>query len=147
MHIYPTCIIHEGNFITNKGYKLGIWIIFFWPFSFHYLCVMPFPNQPCQANFFGSRSKLQEFKQRLEIFKICHCHTFIHEVKNNDKLNTCQFFFHYMTKNKLLKDSFWKQLNISNFIFCRPIFWIHKPLTIWSFPFKCMFFYRTLVGQ
>jgi hypothetical protein len=146
MHIYPTCITHGDNLIINKGYKIGIWI-FFGPFSFHYLCIMTFPNQPYQTNFFGNKSKLQEFKQKLEIFKICRCHIFNHDVKNNDKLNMCQFFLYYMTKNKLLKDSSWRQLNISNFIFCMPIFWIHKPLTIWNLPFTCMFFYRTLVGQ
>ncbi len=76
---------------------------------------MPFPNQPHQTNVLWNRgiladittqSKFQEFKHKLKIFKICCCHTFIHEVKNNEKLNTCQFLFHYMTKNKLLKDSF-----------------------------------------
>jgi len=56
--------------------------------------------------FFGDKSKFQELKQRQEIFIIYHGLTFIQQAENSGKLDKFSFVFNYLTKIKLLEDSY-----------------------------------------
>jgi hypothetical protein len=109
MHICPICILHGGNLITSKEYKLGILddnfngLFHFIVYMFYY-----FPTNLIRPMFFWNKSKSQELKQRLEIFIICQWFIFTWKVENNDKLNKFLFHFHCLTKIKLLNDNFWK---------------------------------------
>jgi hypothetical protein len=47
--------------------------------------------------FFGERSKLKKFIQRLKALIINHCLTFTQQAKNNCKLNKLSLFDHYST--------------------------------------------------
>ncbi len=107
MHICPICILHGGNLITSKEYKLGILddnfngLFHFIVYMFYY-----FPTNLIRPMFFWNKSKSQELKQRLEIFIICQWFIFTWKVENNDKLNKFLFHFHCLTKIKLLNDNF-----------------------------------------
>ncbi len=112
MHICWTCIIHIGSdLITSLKYKLGILdnnfsVIFHLMVNMCSTICQPTPS--IKPMFFGDKSKFQELKQRQEIFIIYHGLTFIQQAKNSGKLDKFSFVFNYLTKIKLLEDSYWR---------------------------------------